>query len=57
MLTKAVTYYYLDHINVKKVKQNNGKEKVIFILNITMERKLCLITYFKGISFPRTSTA
>ena len=29
VLTKAVTYYCLDHINLKKVKQNNGKENVI----------------------------
>ena len=28
MLIKAVTYYCLDHINLKKVKQNNGKENV-----------------------------
>ena len=28
MLTKAVTYYCLDHINLKKVKHNNGKENV-----------------------------
>ena len=27
MLTKAVTYYCLDHINLKKVKQNNWKGK------------------------------
>ena len=45
----------LIHINLKKVKQNNGKENVIIRLNRTMERKMCLNTYFRGISFPRTS--
>ena len=40
VLIKVVTYYYLDHINLKKVKQNNGKENVIIRLNRTMERKM-----------------
>ena len=57
VLTKAVTYYGLDHINLNKVKQNNGKENVIIRLNRRMERKMCLNIYFKGISFPRTSRA
>ena len=57
VLTKAMTYYCLDHINHKKVKQNNGKENVIIRLNRTMERKMCLNTYFKGIFFPRISRA
>ena len=55
VLTKAVTYYCLDHINLKKVKQNNGKENVIIRLNRRMERKMCFNTYFRGISSPRTS--
>ena len=57
MLIKVVTYYYLDHINLKKVKQNNGKENVIIRLNRRMERKMCLNTYFRGISFPKTNRA
>ena len=57
VLTKAVTYYCLNQINLKKVKHNNGKENVIIRLNRTMERKMCLNTYFKGIFFPRVSRA
>ena len=33
------------------------KENMIIRLNRTMERKICLNTYFEGISFPRTSRA
>ena len=40
-----------------KVEQKNGKENTIIRLNRTIERKMCLNTYFRGISFPRTSRA
>ena len=53
MLIKAVTYCCLDHINLKKVKQNNGKENVIIRLNRTMERKMCLNTYIRGYILPK----
>ena len=39
----------------RMVNPNNGKENMIIRLNRTMERKICLNTYFRGISFPRTS--
>ena len=41
----------------ERFKQINGKENVIIRSNRTMERKMCLNTYFKGISFQRTSRA
>ena len=37
----------------RKIKQINGKENVIIILNRAMERKMCLNTLFRGISFAK----
>ena len=53
MLTKAVTHYCLDHINLKKVKQNNGKENVIIRLNRTMERKNVFKHIIQGYILPK----
>ena len=53
MLTKAVTYYWLDHINLKKVKQNNGKEDVIIRLNRTMEQKNVFKHIIQGYILPK----
>ena len=46
----------LSHITIK-VKQKQWKGNTIIRLNRTMERKMCLHTYFRGISFPRTNRA
>ena len=41
----------------KRLNKTMERKKVIFILNRIMEKKMCLNTYFKGISFPRISRA
>ena len=39
----------------KRFNQTNGKGKMTIRLNRSMERKMCLNTYFRGISFTRTN--
>ena len=53
VLAKAVTDYSLDHINLKKVNQNNGKENVIIRLNRTMEMKNVFKHIIQGYILPK----
>ena len=41
----------------RNVKPTNGKENMIIRINRTMERKMCLNTYYRGIFFPRSRRA
>ena len=51
VLIKAVTYYCLDHINLEKVKQNNGKENMFkhifqgYILPKDKQSKISMTVY------------
>ena len=57
VFAQAVDYYCLYHIDHRKGLNKQMEGNMIIRLNRTMERKICLNTYFKGISFPRTSRA